>query len=158
LAVLGVGLLLRGVGTISALLIGSVLAGVGIGIVNVLLPALIKKDFPNSAASMTGVYTMALAGGAALASGPTVPLRTLMADSWPWALAAWAVPVLAAMLVWLPRLHDAPEASAARRLPLQGIWRNGLAWQVTFFMGLQSALAYCVFGWLAPILRDRGMD
>jgi CP family cyanate transporter-like MFS transporter len=25
-------------------------------------------------------------------------------------------------------------------------------------MGLQSALAYLVFGWLAPILRDRGMS
>src|SRR3546814_4505199 len=33
-----------------------------------------------------------------------------------------------------------------------------LAWQITFFMGLQSALAYCVLGWMAPILRDRGMD
>ena len=25
-------------------------------------------------------------------------------------------------------------------------------------MGLQSALAYCVFGWLAPIMRERGLD
>ena len=38
------------------------------------------------------------------------------------------------------------------------LWRDGLAWQVSFFMGLQSALAYCVFGWLAPILRDRGLE
>lgn len=39
-----------------------------------------------------------------------------------------------------------------------GLWNDRLAWQVTLFMGLQSALAYCVFGWLAPILRDRGLD
>jgi CP family cyanate transporter-like MFS transporter len=25
-------------------------------------------------------------------------------------------------------------------------------------MGLQSALAYCVFGWLAVILQDRGIN
>jgi CP family cyanate transporter-like MFS transporter len=25
-------------------------------------------------------------------------------------------------------------------------------------MGLQSALAYCVLGWMAPMLRDRGLD
>ena len=25
-------------------------------------------------------------------------------------------------------------------------------------MGLQSALAYCIFGWLVPILRERGLD
>lgn len=158
MAVLVVGLLLRGAGTVPALLIGSVLIGVGIGIVNVLLPALIKKDFARSAALMTGVYTMALSTGAALASGLTVPLSKLLAGSWAWALAAWVLPVLAAMVAWLPRLRDAPEAGAGQRLPLRGLWTNALAWQVTLFMGLQSALAYCVFGWLAPILRDRGMS
>src|SRR3546814_15552460 len=25
-------------------------------------------------------------------------------------------------------------------------------------MGLQSALAYCIMGWLAPILQSRGVD
>jgi CP family cyanate transporter-like MFS transporter len=158
LAVLAVGLLLRGFGTVSALLIGSGLIGIAIGIVNVLLPALIKKDFPRSAALMTGVYTMALSGGAALASGLTVPLSKLLAGSWAWALAAWVIPVLAAMIAWRPRLKDPPEASAGQRMELRGIWTNALAWQVTLFMGLQSALAYCVFGWLAPILRDRGLS
>jgi MFS transporter, CP family, cyanate transporter len=158
LAVLAVGLLLRGLGTVSALLIGSGLIGIAIGIVNVLLPALIKKDFPRSAALMTGVYTMALSGGAALASGLTVPLSKLMAGSWAWALAAWAIPVLAAMIAWRSRLNDPPEASAGQHMDLRGIWTNVLAWQVTLFMGLQSALAYYVFGWLASILRDRGMS
>jgi CP family cyanate transporter-like MFS transporter len=158
LAVLAVGLLLRGYGTVSALLVGSGLIGIAIGIVNVLLPALIKKDFPRSAALMTGVYTMALSGGAALASGLTVPLSKLMAGSWAWALAAWVIPVLMAMVAWRSRLKDPPEASTGQRMDLRGIWTNALAWQVTLFMGLQSALAYCVFGWLAPILRDRGMS
>src|SRR4029450_8570462 len=158
LAVLAVGMLLRGFGTVSALLIGSGLIGIAIGIVNVLLPALIKKDFPRSAALMTGVYTMALSGGAALASGLTVPLSKLLAGSWAWALAAWVIPVLAAMIAWRPRLKDPPEASAGQRMELRGIWTNALAWQVTLFMGLQSALAYCVFGWPAPILRDRGLS
>jgi CP family cyanate transporter-like MFS transporter len=38
------------------------------------------------------------------------------------------------------------------------VWRDRLAWQVTLFMGLQSAGAYIVFGWLIPILRERGID
>jgi CP family cyanate transporter-like MFS transporter len=41
---------------------------------------------------------------------------------------------------------------------VQGLWRDRLAWNVTLFMGFQSALAYCVFGWLVPILRERGLD
>jgi CP family cyanate transporter-like MFS transporter len=43
-------------------------------------------------------------------------------------------------------------------LPVAGLWRDPLAWSVSLFMGLQSALAFCVLGWLAPILRDRGLD
>jgi len=158
LAVLAGGLLLRGAGTVPALLASSGLVGIAIGIVNVLLPALIKKDFPESAPLMTGVYTMALSGGAALASGFTVPLSKLLGESWAWALAAWMIPVLAAMIVWRPRLRETPGESAGRPLELRGLWTNALAWQVTLFMGLQSALAYCVFGWLAPILRDRGLS
>src|SRR5262249_56375309 len=127
LAVLVVGLLLRGAGTVPALLIGSVLIGVAIGIVNVLLPALIKKDFPRSAALMTGVYTMALSTGAALASGFTVPLSKLLAGSWAWALAAWVLPVLAAMVAWLPRLRDAPDAGNGPRMELRRVLANAPA-------------------------------
>lgn len=35
--------------------------------------------------------------------------------------------------------------------------RSPLAWAVTLYMGLQSSLAYIVFGWLPPILVDRGL-
>jgi CP family cyanate transporter-like MFS transporter len=41
---------------------------------------------------------------------------------------------------------------------VRGLSRDPLAWQLTFFMGLQSAMAYIVFGWLAPLLRERGFD
>jgi hypothetical protein len=43
-------------------------------------------------------------------------------------------------------------------LPVVGLWRDPLAWSVALFMGLQSALAFSVLGWLAPILRERGLD
>ena len=41
---------------------------------------------------------------------------------------------------------------------VRGLWTDRLAWQITLFMGLQSALAYIVLGWMAPMLRDRGLD
>jgi CP family cyanate transporter-like MFS transporter len=46
-----------------------------------------------------------------------------------------------------------PGRSAARSL-----WRSGLAWQVTLFMGLQSLVFYSTIAWLAEILRDRGLS
>ena len=33
-----------------------------------------------------------------------------------------------------------------------------MAWQVTMFMVLQAMMSFSVFAWMAPILRDRGID
>ncbi|MCW3473988.1 CynX/NimT family MFS transporter [Limobrevibacterium gyesilva] len=161
LAAVAAGTAWRGAATVPALLAGSLLAGIGIGIGNVLIPALLKRDFADRALLMTGCYTMALCLGAAAAAGLTAPLRDAFGESWAWALAAWAVPAALAAgfasVVWAARIG--PSSAGAPPRPLQrvrGLWRDPVAWQVTLYMGLQSALAYVVFGWLAPILRSRG--
>lgn len=154
-SLLSLGMVLRWAETSWALFAGAVLAGAAIGVINVLLPALVKRDFPDRVALMTGLYTMALSAGAALAAGVSVPLTSRL-DSWGAALAVWAVPALLAALAMALTL-PARFRSVARRSP-PGLWRNGLAWQVTLLMGFQSTTTYCAFGWMAPILRDRGMD
>ncbi|MBV6303693.1 MFS transporter [Candidimonas humi] len=159
LVLLAAGTALRGQGSISGLFIGSALAGAGIAVGNVLLPALVKRDFAGHTAGMMGLYTMALCGGAAAAAAFTLPLAHAMGDSWTAALAVWALPAAVVALVWAPQSLGSrgtrPRAPARR---VRGLTRDPLAWQVTLFMGLQSALAYCVMGWLAPILRDRGLS
>lgn len=158
LFVLATGTALRGLGSLPALIGGAIIAGAAIGIINVLLPGLVKRDFPKRAALMTGFYTMALCGGAAAAEGATQPLKALLGDSWPAALAIWTAPVILVILLWLPQLPPRPPHPTTRHVQGPSLWRDSLAWQVTLFMGLQSALAYCTFGWLVPILRDRGLD
>ena len=152
---LSAGTLLRWAETIWALFAGAVLAGAAIGVINVLLPALVKRDFPDRVALMTGLYTMVLSGGAAIAAGASAPL-TLRLGSWGAALAVWTAPALLAAVALVATLPAKFRPAAHRSLP--GLWRNALAWQVTLLMGFQSATTYCAFGWLAPILRDRGMD
>jgi CP family cyanate transporter-like MFS transporter len=167
LVVLAAGTALRGTLSFPGLLAGSIVAGAAIGIIGVLLPGLVKRDFPDKASLMTGVYTMALCAGAAFAAGSAVPLQQAMGGSWPAALAVWAIPALVAAVVWLPtapprRLAGSAGTGAAsavsRVVKVTGLWRDPLAWQVTLYMGLQSAVAYMVFGWIAPMLRDRGLD
>lgn len=157
MVVLAVGTALRLFGTVPALMVSAVLAGAAIGIVNVLLPGLVKRDFADRAAAMTGVYTMALCAGAAVAAGVTQPLQHAL-GGWDWALAFWTVPAVIAGAVWAMRLPPRPIRGGQTTWPVSGLLRDPLAWQVTLFMGLQSSLAYTTFGWLAPILRDRGMD
>ena len=161
---LAFGTALRSLGGAPLLFLGAIVAGASIGIIGVLLPGLVKRDFPNHMGLATGAYTMALCFGAAAAAGLTAPAEQWLAGlgvpgDWRPALAIWAVPALIATLVWSPQLARARRTPAASaRPPVRGLWRQPLAWQVTLFMGLQSSMSYCVFGWLAPILQDRGLS
>lgn len=157
LLMIGAGSLMRAGDGIAVLFLGSALAGAGIAMGNVLLPAVVKRDFPDSVALMTGLFTMALCGGAAAAAALTIPLAQ-SGDSWRLGLAVWAVPAFAVALLWLPRSLRSGMKGQGRVLPGLRLWHDGLSWQVACFMGLQSALAYCVMGWMAPILRWRGLD
>lgn len=158
LALLTVGTAIRGFGSAASLYLGATLAGAAIATGNVLLPGLVKRDFPKIAAIMTGLYTMALCAGAAAAAGFTIPIEHMLGGSWNRALAFWAIPAAMMFMLWLPQALRAPHNPSQRSTGMSGLWKDRLAWQVTLFMGLQSSLAYVVFGWLAPILRAQGLS
>jgi len=140
----------------AVLFAGTVVAGGAIAVGNVLIPPLVKRDFPDRTGLMMGVYTMAVSGAAAVAAGLAVPLADATGLGWRGALGVWAVPAVVAALAWLPRLRGrvrpSPSAAATRR-PL---WRSPLAWQLTVFFGLQSLSFYAVLGWLPSMYRDFG--
>ncbi|MFC6790462.1 CynX/NimT family MFS transporter [Methylobacterium komagatae] len=149
-----IGLALRGFGTLPFLFLGTAIAATGIGFANVLLPALVKRDFPNSGGSMTGLYTMTLCLGAAAGAGAAVPVERAL-DGWPAALAVWSIPAMLAAIAWWPY---ARRSGPAKPPQVGRLLRNPLAWRVTAFMGLQSSLAYILFGWLPLLLQGRGLD
>lgn len=157
LLTLALGIVVRSALGAAGVFVGSVMAGASIGIIGVLLPGIVKRDFPQHAGTLTGVYTMALCLGAALAAGATVPLTQHFDDNWAVGLGFWMIPALLAMLIWLPQARQGHGLhKAAYRV--RGLWRDPLAWQVTLYMGLQSSLAYIVFGWLPSILIGRGLS
>ncbi len=158
LFLLALGTGLRGLSSAPLLFIGTALAGACIAVGNVLLPGLVKRDFASRIALMTGFYTMALCAGAAGAAGLTLPIERALNGSTAGALAAWALPALLVGFLWLPQVFAVKGQGKRGGVSVHGLWRDGQAWSVTLFMGLQSALAYCVFGWLVPILRERGLD
>ncbi|MFK0086685.1 CynX/NimT family MFS transporter [Pseudomonas sp. NPDC090755] len=156
LLTLAAGIAVRSAFGATGLFLGSIMAGASIGVIGVLLPGIVKRDFPQHAGTLTGVYTMALCLGAAMAAGATVPLSQHLGDSWSLGLGFWLVPALLAVLVWLPQARQGHGAHhVAYRV--RGLLRDPLAWQVTLYMGLQSSLAYIVFGWLPSILIGRGL-
>jgi CP family cyanate transporter-like MFS transporter len=155
---LALGTALRGAGPVVLIFVGTILAGACIAICNVLLPGVVKRDFPEKAALLTGFYTMALSGGAALAAAFTLPVYRLLGNSWQQALALWGLPALVVGVLWGVLTWRLKHKRMGVKAKVSGLWRDKIAWQLTLFMGLQSSLAYTVFGWLSPILRDRGLD
>jgi CP family cyanate transporter-like MFS transporter len=146
----------------AALLAGTVLIGAGVAIANVLIPAVIKRDFAARASTMTGLYTMTLSGGPALAAGVTVPIIQATGLGWRTVLASWGALAVLATVVWLPRTGrrtrlPAGQAEAVEH-PVRGLWRNRVTWAVTGYMGLQSLSFYTASSWLPTLLADAGMS
>ncbi|EPJ37731.1 hypothetical protein STAFG_5252 [Streptomyces afghaniensis 772] len=103
MAAIATGLAIRPyAGGTAGFLAASALALMGIAVSNVLMPVIVKHWFPDRVGSMTGLYSMALALGTALAAAVTVPLTDTLGGSWQSGLALWAGLAVAAVLPWLP--------------------------------------------------------
>ncbi len=156
--VLIAGIVVRSLGGSVGLFGGTLLLGASIAVGNVLLPSVIKRDFPHRVGGITTAYAIVLALTAAIASGVSVPLARILPGGWQSALAFWAVPTglaivppCAASALGHAGAEDANKITTAS-VP---VWRSWLAWQVTVFMGLQSFLFYIVVGWFPSVLRDK---
>ncbi|MEV4895399.1 MFS transporter [Nonomuraea sp. NPDC055795] len=163
------GLAIAGIAAASALLFGdstltlfagTVLVGAAAAVGNVLLPVLVRRDFPDRAGLVSGLYTTALASAAALAAAVTVPVGDALGQGWPGALSAWAVPAIIALAVWAPQLRNRPRdhAPPAAGTGVARLLRNRLAWQVTGLMGLQALGYHTTLAWLPSIFTDAGVD
>lgn len=179
LLVLGAGTLLRSTPSdawvdTAVLLVGTLVVGAAIAVGNVLLPVVVRRDFPAAVPRVTGYYIAVQSIVAGLASGLVVPVARAT-GSWRLALAVWGVVVLVALLVWAPRARaagrDASKESttadqeAAPVQPGEGergdgsvdVWRSRLAWQVAAYFGCQSSAFYVLLTWLPTLEQDLGV-
>lgn len=157
LVLLVAGLVVRAVPSVALLFLGTAAAGVAIAAGNVLVPAVIKRDFPLRARMATGIYSVVLSGGAALAAGVTVPMARALGEGWRGGIALWAAPAAIALVLWAVTTagshHEIVPVHASARL-----WRSPLAWQVTLFMGLQSLGYYALVAWIPTIFQQHGVS
>ncbi|MER7579765.1 MFS transporter [Kitasatospora sp. NPDC097691] len=162
--VLGAGVLLRVLPSVAALYAGCVVIGVAIAVLNVSMPGLVKREFPDRAATMTGVYSTTMLVGATLAAGTSVPLEHVLGGGWRASLGSWSLLALVAAVAWLPQVlrgrqeRGAVAAAATPSKPIEGLWKSPLAWQISLFMGISSLLVYTLVAWMPTILADHGMD
>lgn len=188
LLLLGLGTLLRSLplGSFS-LFAGTVILSAAIGVGNVLVPAVVKRDFPARVPVMTGLYTAVLVGCAAVASGTAVPVAA--AKGWEFTLGVSALFALVSAAVWGVRLRgpqrsdsvsaatpggsdlagsgaaagaDVSSAVPVPAPPAAGsrrntMWRSAVAWQVTAYFALQSGIFYLMLTWFPAIQTSHGV-
>jgi CP family cyanate transporter-like MFS transporter len=163
LAAIAVGTVVRVLDGGPVLLAGTFVIGAAMTIGNVLLPTVVKREFPARAGPVTGLFTVALTTGAALTAGLTAPL----AQWWGWraALASWAVLAVAACGVWWAATgrrraaSGMPGPAPARAPSAVPLWRDPVAWAVSVQLALQAFLYNAMTAWLPSLLVEhQGVD
>lgn len=136
----------------TGLIATAALGGLGIALVQTLLPAFIKRHFPERAGQLMGLYTTGIMGGAALAAATASPLGKIL--GWPALLSLWALPAVAALLLWRRATvaHADAAGGSAASLPV-GAPR---AWLLMVFFGIGTGAYTLVLAWLPPFYTELG--
>ena len=152
------GTVLRSTAGILGLFLGTAIVGVGTAIGNVLLPAVVKAEYPTRVGQVTAYFTVAMVAAAAIGLALNVPLSTA-GLGWNGALMIWGIAVVITGFIWRKNVSlrlgtTDPAETASDQKP---IWKSGLAWCVTLYFGINSLIFYAVIGWLPTILQSSGM-
>jgi CP family cyanate transporter-like MFS transporter len=156
-----VGILIRASsGDWSILSLGTLLALVGMGMGNVLLPVVVRKYFPDRIGAMTAMYLVIVSIGAFSPALIAVPVAE--AYGWRLSLGQWAVLAAIAALPWLFALRgNRPEeelVTAALAVPINvrhvRIWKSPTAMAMVVIWSVSSLNGYSNFAWLPQILLD----
>lgn len=160
LLILAAGIALRSLPVPGFIWAGTILIGVAIAFLNVLVPSLVKRDFPLRVSQVTGSYTATQAAFAAVGAAVVVPVAQTSTAGWRLALGVWvglALIAMAVLLPWLRRHRTNGGQSATPEAEHRSPWGSALGWQVTAFMGLQSIAFYVLMAWLPTIEQSRGI-
>ncbi len=144
--------LVRGVPALAALIGGSVLTGLGIGLAGVLLTGVVKEHLADRAGVATGGYVVSMMIGATVSSAVAVPLAVAL-GGWSFSLAVWAVPAVLAVAVWTPIARRVPAAAPG---PSALPWRDPFARLACCYQAGTSVVFYGWLTWLAPYYEGRG--
>lgn len=162
LSLVGVGVAARPLGDIAVFIAGTAVAAIGIGLMAVLLPVVIRST--GSTRVLVTTFTTALQGGSAIGFAVVVPLSRVL-GAWQWGLAVWALLApLAMVALWRSRLSPGASGVVPTTRTSGGVFnpiailrRTGTV-RLAVFFGLQAMVAFVVIGWLPSILQNVGVS
>jgi CP family cyanate transporter-like MFS transporter len=149
----------------------SVVALLGMGLGNVVLPVLVKAWFPHRIPAVTSMYVMGITFGTSFPALLAVPVADAAARisgsqriGWQAGLASWALLCVLVVFAWwwparhprgVPARRSAVSSAAAPRAPM---WRSRTAWGIALIFAANSLSSYALFAWLPTRLTDAGVS
>jgi len=137
-----------------ALLASAVLAGLGVAVVQGMMPGLVNRWFASRLAATMGVYSAALMSGGGLAAvlGPHI---SGYFGHWQAGLGLWAIPALLAVLAWAA-LHPR-DATPKLAGATGGHWfGTRRAWLLALYFGLINGGYTSMVAWLPAYHLEHG--
>lgn len=160
--------------------LGTVLVGAALAVANVLMPAIVKRDFESRTTGVMGVYSGLI--GASAAIGTAIALPVARFEPTPGAPLGWESGLLAggaliplALVAWVlvsrasrnaaatPRSTTARDPASSTAAPVAAprhgtrVWFDRTAWLLALYMGAQSATFYICATWIVPVLLTQGV-
>lgn len=155
---LGISLTLRAAHGVFALYFFQVGVGIGVAIINVMLPIWVKRNGGEHAGRITGVYVSMMSVLTSVALVIAAPLAHLTSLSWRLALLPWGAVALVSAAWWqrYSRKHAGSEPVEQSTSSIRMFMHSKLAWQIVLVFGLQSMNAYAARAWIPAIMVDKG--
>jgi CP family cyanate transporter-like MFS transporter len=146
------------------LALGTLVALVGTGLGNVIMPPLVKKYFPDRIGLMTALYLTIITLSAALP--PFINVIVAQSFDWRSAMAEWSVTATLAAIPWVMLFarsrkeheeHEAQALASRHDMPQQvgmagALYRSPTAVAIAFLFSASSIAGYAVYTWLPSIL------
>ncbi|REF28604.1 CP family cyanate transporter-like MFS transporter [Xenorhabdus cabanillasii] len=138
------------------LLFTAIIAGMGIALIQALVPKIIKSRFSHSIELFMGVYVTAIMGGAALAASAS-PYLAECSNNWRFALSIWGGLAILALVSWfIVKKYLGNSKKGFSNKSTFTFHKNPRAWLLGVFFGLGTSAYTCVLAWLPPYYFDLG--
>ncbi|SDS80530.1 MFS transporter, CP family, cyanate transporter [Halopseudomonas litoralis] len=132
------------------LIVSAAVAGTGIAMVQALMPAWLKRNHPERAGSLMGLFTTGIMGGAVIAAAGAAPAAEI--GGWRLVLGVALIPALLALIAWMRYAGGRQRTADRVVLP----YRNARAWFLLAFFGIGTSAYTLVLAWLPAYYIDLG--
>lgn len=161
-----IGQLGRSAGTnVPVFLFLTLVAMVGLGLGNIVMPPLIMRYFPDRTGILASLYVTLLAVSTALAPQMAVPIASI--SNWRFSIGVWSCMSALAAIPWIillarKRAPGRHEGSLSPSRPSSAPnfvrpWKSSIGWGLALVFAGCSSNTFATFAWLPAVLADRGM-